>query len=69
VKNRPKCSQTHFLPKSVSNLYPGEKVAKFLGYFRNLKELPKVNKFAQSGHPGSIKLSDSADDFGKLGYR
>jgi hypothetical protein len=23
-----------------------------LGYFRNLKELPKVNKFAQSGHPG-----------------
>jgi hypothetical protein len=59
--NRPICSPTNFLSKSictyVRNLYLGKKSPQTLGYFSNFyknvqsKRSPIGRNFAQSGHP------------------
>jgi hypothetical protein len=61
LKNRPKCSPTHF----CQNIFCGKKKPKNSGYFFNFpqtgqcKQSPERRKFAQSGHP--------ADDGKSLG--
>jgi hypothetical protein len=53
-KNRPKCIQTHFLPKFMHNYYGGKMYPTDLGYLSNSKskQWPNRRKFAQSGHNG-----------------
>jgi hypothetical protein len=62
-KNRPKCSSTIFLSKSMHNLYFGKKWPKTGGYFCHFfkstlsKQSPIGRKFAQSGHAGSNQFT------------